>query len=125
MRIATWNVNSLRARLDRVIAWLDRQNPDLLCMQETKVHDEAFPRAAFEEKGWRVVEEFVDDAVSGALTSKLVGRARLLAAAEGKFAAVIVRDYDRLSAMTARAPASSTPWRIAASRCGTTPTGAE
>ena len=54
MRIATWNVNSLRARLDRVIAWLERQNPDLLCMQETKVHDEAFPRAALEEKGWRV-----------------------------------------------------------------------
>jgi exodeoxyribonuclease-3 len=54
MRIATWNVNSLRARLDRVLAWLERQRPDLLCMQETKVHDEAFPRAAFEEKGWRV-----------------------------------------------------------------------
>jgi exodeoxyribonuclease III len=54
MRVATWNVNSLRARIDRVLAWLDRQKPDLLCMQETKVHDEAFPRAALEERGWRV-----------------------------------------------------------------------
>lgn len=54
MRVATWNVNSVRARLDRVIAWLDRQQPDLACFQETKVQDPDFPRAAFEAKGWRV-----------------------------------------------------------------------
>jgi exodeoxyribonuclease-3 len=54
MRIATWNVNSLRARLDRVLGWLDAQAPDLLCVQETKVADEEFPRAPFEERGWRV-----------------------------------------------------------------------
>lgn len=58
----------------------------------------ALGRAFAEEKGWRVVEEFADDAVSGALTSKLVNRARLLAAAaDGKFSVVIVRDFDRLS----------------------------
>jgi exodeoxyribonuclease-3 len=54
MRIATWNVNSLRARIERVVPWLERQQPDLLCIQELKVADEGFPRAAFEEKGWRV-----------------------------------------------------------------------
>jgi exodeoxyribonuclease III len=54
VRIATWNVNSLRARLDRVVSWLDLQHPDLVCLQETKVADEEFPRAPFEERGWRV-----------------------------------------------------------------------
>jgi site-specific DNA recombinase len=55
-------------------------------------------RAFAEGKGWRVVDEFADDAVSGALTSRLVGRARMLAAAaDGKFSVVIVRDFDRLS----------------------------
>ena len=37
MKLATWNVNSIRARLDRVLEWLDRVAPDVLCMQETKV----------------------------------------------------------------------------------------
>jgi exodeoxyribonuclease-3 len=54
MRVATWNINSIRARIDRLLAWLDRQRPDLLCLQETKVHDEAFPRDALEAAGWRV-----------------------------------------------------------------------
>ncbi len=45
MRIATWNVNSLRARLEKVQWWLDRASPDVLLMQETKLGDaEAPPR---------------------------------------------------------------------------------
>lgn len=43
MKLATWNINSLRARLDQVIAWLDSNRPDLLALQETKVADEEFP----------------------------------------------------------------------------------
>ena len=43
MRIATWNVNSLTARLPRVTGWLVAQAPDVLCMQETKQADAAFP----------------------------------------------------------------------------------
>jgi exodeoxyribonuclease-3 len=54
MRIVTWNVNSVRARLDRVVAWLDRHRPDVLCMQETKVVDEAFPREQIEALGYRL-----------------------------------------------------------------------
>ena len=54
MRIATWNVNSVRARLPRVVAWLEAQRPDVVCLQETKVHDEAFPREPFEELGYNV-----------------------------------------------------------------------
>ncbi len=54
LRIATWNVNSVRARLPRVLAWLEAERPDLLCMQETKVRDEEFPRAEFESAGYAI-----------------------------------------------------------------------
>ncbi len=53
MRIATWNVNSVRARLERVVAWLGRQRPDVVCLQETKVEDALFPTEAFTELGYR------------------------------------------------------------------------
>ena len=55
MRIATWNVNSVRTRLDQVVAWLQQERPEVLCLQETKVTDELFPRAAFEALGYQVV----------------------------------------------------------------------
>ena len=54
MKIVTWNVNSIRARVPRVEAWLARHSPDVLCLQETKVEDESFPHALFEEAGYRV-----------------------------------------------------------------------
>ena len=46
--IATWNVNSVRSRLPRLLAWLERRRPDVVCLQETKVVDEDFPRADIE-----------------------------------------------------------------------------
>jgi exodeoxyribonuclease-3 len=52
VRIATWNVNSLNARLARVEEWLDYARPDILCMQETKVADAAFPAMAFSALGY-------------------------------------------------------------------------
>jgi len=54
VQIATWNVNSVRTRLDQVLAWLEQEQPDLLCLQETKVDDPLFPLEAFETAGWRV-----------------------------------------------------------------------
>jgi exodeoxyribonuclease-3 len=54
MRIACWNVNSIRAREDRLLAWLDRQQPDLLCLQETKVTDDELPAGPLEEAGYHV-----------------------------------------------------------------------
>ena len=54
MRIATWNVNSVRTRLEQVLTWLNEVQPDLLCLQETKVDDPLFPKAAFEAAGWTV-----------------------------------------------------------------------
>ncbi len=55
MRIATWNVNSLRARHHLVMDWLSRTGPDVLCMQETKVTDEEFPTDEFQRLGYSVV----------------------------------------------------------------------
>ena len=54
MRLATWNVNSLNARLGRVEEWLDYAQPDVLCMQETKLADEAFPVMPFQALGYEV-----------------------------------------------------------------------
>jgi exodeoxyribonuclease-3 len=54
MRVATWNVNSLSARLPRVIDWLLQTGTDVLCMQETKLADTTFPALAFEEIGYEV-----------------------------------------------------------------------
>lgn len=52
MKIATWNVNSLRVRLPHVLAWLDRAQPDVLALQETKTEDAFFPVAALAEAGY-------------------------------------------------------------------------
>jgi len=52
MRIATWNVNSLKARLPRVEEWLEIAQPDVLCLQETKLADDAFPAMAFSALGY-------------------------------------------------------------------------
>jgi len=52
MRLITWNVNSIRARHDRLIALLARHQPDVLCLQELKVEDAVFPEAAIREAGY-------------------------------------------------------------------------
>lgn len=52
LRVATWNVNSLRARLPRVEEWITYAAPDVLCMQETKIADSAFPVMAFQSLGY-------------------------------------------------------------------------
>ena len=51
MRIATWNVNSLKARLEKVVWWLGRAKPDVLLMQETKLSDADAPVATFKDAG--------------------------------------------------------------------------
>src|SRR5207245_9730039 len=54
MRIATWNVNSLKARLEKVVWWLERAKPDVLLMQETKLSDADAPVATFEQAGYEL-----------------------------------------------------------------------
>ena len=54
LRLATWNVNSIRTRLDRVVDWLDRAEVDVLAMQETKCSDTQFPALPLIERGYEV-----------------------------------------------------------------------
>ena len=54
MRLATWNVNSIMARLPRLVPWLEEQRPDVLCIQETKVSDEQFPFEPIRAAGYDV-----------------------------------------------------------------------
>lgn len=54
MKITTWNVNGLRARLTHVVDFLRTEAPDVLCLQETKVEDAQFPRAVLENEGYEV-----------------------------------------------------------------------
>ncbi|MDC3072559.1 exodeoxyribonuclease III [Prochlorococcus sp. AH-716-O10] len=55
MLIATWNVNSVRTRLSQITNWIKEVNPDILCLQETKVIDDAFPSSHFEKLGYEVI----------------------------------------------------------------------
>src|SRR5262249_8682653 len=54
MRIVTWNVNSVRARQERVVEWTRANQPDILCLQEIKVEDREFPTAAFRDLGYEM-----------------------------------------------------------------------
>ncbi len=54
MIFATFNTNSVRARLPIILEWLDRQEPDILCLQETKAQDKDFPVNPFKEAGFHV-----------------------------------------------------------------------
>ena len=54
MRIATWNVNSIRTRVDRVVDWMVREDVDVLAMQEIKCKPEQFPAAQFEDAGYEL-----------------------------------------------------------------------
>jgi exodeoxyribonuclease-3 len=55
MRIATWNVNSVKQRVGNLTAWLAERAPDIACLQETKCTDEAFPREPLEDLGYNLV----------------------------------------------------------------------
>lgn len=55
MQIATWNINSIKARTDVAVAWLKEANPDVVCLQEIKCEDTGFPSALFEDLGYNVL----------------------------------------------------------------------
>ncbi|WDR05751.1 exodeoxyribonuclease III [Devosia rhodophyticola] len=54
MRIVTWNINGIKARLELLLAWLEQEQPDIVCLQEIKSVDEGFPREAIEALGYNV-----------------------------------------------------------------------
>jgi exodeoxyribonuclease III len=67
MKIATWNVNSILARLPHVLRWIDDLQPDVLCMQETKCTDDKFPGDIFHERGYKCLT-FGQQAYNGVAT---------------------------------------------------------
>jgi exodeoxyribonuclease-3 len=99
VRIATWNVNSLKVRLPRVEEWLQYAQPDVLCLQETKLSDSAFPQLTFSALGYESVHHGqgrwngvailsrvgIEDVSNGFgdIDDPYVGDARLLAATTG------------------------------------------
>ncbi|MDO6963876.1 exodeoxyribonuclease III [Rhizobium alvei] len=54
MKIATWNINGVRARIENLVAWLKQSSPDIVCLQEIKCQDDAFPRLEIEALGYHV-----------------------------------------------------------------------
>ncbi|MGE0142742.1 MAG: exodeoxyribonuclease III [Planctomycetota bacterium] len=99
MRIVTWNVNSVRARLPRLLEWLGTHRPDVVCLQETKVIDESFPREYIEDAGYDVVmhgqksyngvailaKHRLEDVVKGFPDDPPEAQARAIAATVGGF----------------------------------------
>ena len=71
MRIATWNVNSVRQRIEHLMSWLKECSPDIVCLQEIKCVDEAFPRLSIEALGYNVVTHGQKTFNGVALLSKL------------------------------------------------------
>jgi exodeoxyribonuclease III len=55
VKLATWNINSVRARQARLVAWLAKATPDVVCLQETKTEDAGFPEAALHAAGYQVM----------------------------------------------------------------------
>ena len=55
MELASWNVNSLKVRLPQLLEWLIVRQPDIVCLQETKLEDAKFPRLEIEAAGYSVV----------------------------------------------------------------------
>ncbi|MCB1968182.1 MAG: endonuclease/exonuclease/phosphatase family protein, partial [Candidatus Accumulibacter sp.] len=54
MKIASWNVNSLKVRLPQLLDWLAAQQPDVVCLQESKLDDPLFPKLEIEAAGYQV-----------------------------------------------------------------------
>lgn len=52
LRVATYNINGIRARERNLLDWLEREKPDIVCLQELKANDAAFPQASIEEAGY-------------------------------------------------------------------------
>ena len=76
MKIATFNVNSIKARLPRVLDWLKERNPDVVCLQEIKSLDENFPRLEIEDLGYNI-ETHGQKTYNGVAILSKIGRAHV------------------------------------------------
>lgn len=73
LRIASWNVESIRAHHDQVIAWIDANSPDVICLQETKAGPRKFPQHAFAKRGFELVIHGGDDGRGGVALGSRAG----------------------------------------------------
>ncbi|MEI2776264.1 MAG: exodeoxyribonuclease III [Tetrasphaera sp.] len=71
MKVATWNVNSIRSRIERVIGWLEHKDVDVLAIQETKTREDQFPFFRFEELGYQVAHHGVNQWNGVAIASRV------------------------------------------------------
>ncbi|MFN0277837.1 MAG: exodeoxyribonuclease III [Pyrinomonadaceae bacterium] len=71
MKIATWNINSVNSRIEQVVGWCKKNQPDVLCLQETKCVDDKFPQRRFRDVGFEHIEFLGEKAYNGvAIVSK-------------------------------------------------------
>ena len=77
MKIVTWNINGVRARIDNLLAWLKESAPDIVALQEIKTVDESFPRSEIEALGYHV-ETHGQKGFNGVALLSKVRRSRLL-----------------------------------------------
>ena len=79
MKIATWNVNSLKVRLPQVLSWLKLHQPDVLCLQETKLEDANFPTQDIHAAGYQVLRSGQKTYNGVAILSRIVASNALTA----------------------------------------------
>jgi len=110
VRIATWNINSLRVRLDHVCTWLQSTQPDLLALQETKAKDDDFPFEAFEEIGYRALFSGQPTYNGVALIARQIGQetATELDGFDDPQRRVLAATYDNLRVMNLYVPNGQT-----------------
>jgi exodeoxyribonuclease-3 len=103
MRVATWNVNSVAARLPRLGEWLDAARPDVLCLQETKCADDAFPRQVATDRGYEVAAHG-DGRWNGVAILSRVGLAEVARGFAGQPGYAAPPAEDEVPALIAAAP---------------------
>jgi exodeoxyribonuclease-3 len=106
VRVATWNVNGLKARLDFLLLWLRERAPDVVGIQEIKLADEQFPHEAFEKAGWHALVHGQKAWNGVAILSRAPARLleRGLPGREGSGARLLSAEVDGLSFTTAYVP---------------------
>jgi exodeoxyribonuclease-3 len=111
MKAATFNANSIRTRLPIVLEWLEREQPDILCIQETKVQDKDFPSEPFRDKGYDVVftGQKSYNGVAIATRSKIDATRRGLYETEGEDARFIVASVSNLPIINVYVPQGFAP----------------
>jgi exodeoxyribonuclease III len=106
VKIATWNVNSLRVRLPHLLPWLAAHAPDVMCLQETKCEDETFPAAELEAAGYRVLHHGQRTYNGVAILSRAAGAGacRGIPAFEDPQSRVIAADFEGVRVVSVYVP---------------------